>query len=101
MAVRRVADGTPVWAQPLPGSRVDTLAVHVADHALADKLRVDGVLFTVAAAARSSGSVQVGIDYSRFRTSTAAASVPGSAWCGCPACALTTPDLAACQTLPR
>jgi RHS repeat-associated protein len=95
--------GTPVWVQPVGGahttaaSRPTPVAVTMLSHARAAALGVSAVAFEVGSGAATSQRVRVGLDYSSF------AQVYGGNYgsrirlVALPACALTTPGVAACR----
>ncbi|MEV4561968.1 RHS repeat-associated core domain-containing protein [Kitasatospora sp. NPDC049285] len=90
------ASGTPVWVKGSAGSSAPGADVKVLDQAKAAQLGVSGVVFTVDGG-DAHGKVRVGVDYSAF------AEALGGNWASrlqlvsLPACALTTPEVAACQ----
>ncbi|MEW2162207.1 RHS repeat-associated core domain-containing protein [Streptomyces sp. NPDC007084] len=96
------ADGVPVSVTPATGARraKSGARVHVSlpGQTAARKLGVRGVVLTVKPdSALSTGTTQVGLDYSAFKDAY------GGDWAGrlrlvrLPACALTTPQAAACR----
>jgi RHS repeat-associated protein len=96
-ASRLTAGGLPVTLRPAKkaGSAAGTVSVQVLDREAATAAGIKGVLLTASAA--DSGDASVSIDYSAF------ASAYGGDWAGrlrlvtLPACALTTPQKAACR----
>ena len=96
-AARLTAGGLPLDITPGHGKTKATgrVQVDVLSRQQAQKAGVDGVLLTAATA--DAGSAQVSVDYSAF------ASANGGGWSGrlrlvrLPACALTTPQVAACR----
>jgi RHS repeat-associated protein len=72
------------------------VAVSVLSHATADAAKVPGVLFTVAPRT-GSGPVSVSVDYSSFQNAGGADFGGRLRLVQLPACALTTPQVAACQ----
>ncbi|SRR5216683_2380719 len=104
--------GTPVWAQALPagtapdprktaqpevGAGPSRVTERVLSHAASQAAGVSGVVFTVTAAAGSGGRVRVGLDYSAFAQVYGGNYGLGLRLVELPACALTTPRLAACR----
>ncbi|WP_345564540.1 RHS repeat-associated core domain-containing protein [Streptomyces plumbiresistens] len=100
-AAAEQADGVPVTVAAAKGGRRAKAGtrVHVSlpGQTTAQKLDVRGVVFTVRPDQATSGTAQVGLDYSAFRDAY------GGDWAGrlrlvrLPACALTTPKSAACR----
>jgi RHS repeat-associated protein len=101
-AAAKGADGVPVTVAAAKGARRADAGtrVHVSlsGQSAAQKLGMHGVVFAVRPdQATSAGAVQVGLDYSAFRDAY------GGDWAGrlrlvrLPACALTTPQAAACR----
>ncbi|MGW0131588.1 polymorphic toxin-type HINT domain-containing protein [Streptomyces sp. NPDC003299] len=97
------AAGTPVWARavaPAKGSYQGPagVSVRVLPHQDAAKLGVSGVVLTVRPGTGGQGKVQLGLDSAGF------AQAYGGNYAGrlhlvqLPACALTTPERAACRT---
>lgn len=93
---------TPVWAQTVAPSTgtyrgPSKVTVHVLAHKQATALGVPGVVFTVKRAGSGKGGVRVGLNYAKF------AQIYGGNYGSrlhlvqLPACALTTPKLAACR----
>ena len=97
------AAGTPVWGQALAPAH-DTyqgpggVSVSVADHATALRAGVNGVLFTAAPSGSGRGQVRVGLDYGGFAQAYGGNYGSRLRLVQLPACALTTPQLAACRT---
>ncbi|MEH0936263.1 RHS repeat-associated core domain-containing protein [Micromonospora psammae] len=96
------AAGTPVWAQPVAakagraaGPR--SLDVQVADRKAAEAAGVDGVLLSVSPDV-ASGAVRVGVDYVGFAEAYGGNYGSRLRLVQLPACALTTPGVAACRT---
>ncbi|MGW5352370.1 polymorphic toxin-type HINT domain-containing protein [Streptomyces sp. NPDC004031] len=100
---KAAAPGTPVWARAVapkkgayqgPGG----VNVKVLPHSDATKLGVNGVVFTVGSTGGGAGDVQVGLDTGAF------AQAYGGDYAGrlrlvkLPACAIMTPEAAACRT---
>ncbi len=97
------AAGTPVWGQALAGNSGGYrgpagVSVSVADHAAALKAGVTGVLFTAAPSGAGSGQVRLGVDYSAFAQAYGGNYGSRLHLVELPACALTTPQVAACRT---
>ncbi|GLW59635.1 hypothetical protein Kpho01_76450 [Kitasatospora phosalacinea] len=100
---RQVAAGTPVWLQA-PKSEdgahqgPSDIGVSVFDHQKAAALGVSGVVFTVdPSSATSKSKVRVGVDYSAFAEAFGGNYASRLHLVTLPACALTTPDVAACR----
>jgi RHS repeat-associated protein len=75
-----------------------TVHVQLLDHAAAAKAGVAGVLFTLTpGTAAAAGPVEATVDYSAFRDAGGAGFGDRLRLVRLPACALTTPNLAACQ----
>jgi RHS repeat-associated protein len=90
--------GTPVWAQSTSSvSGPRQLRVRVLDHRAATAASVSGVLFTVANASSSPGSVRVGLDYAAFAQAYGGNYSDRLHLVQLPSCALTTPQLATCE----
>jgi RHS repeat-associated protein len=99
---RAYAAGTPVWGQALaPGTGAyqgpSTLSVRVLGHGAAVQAGITGVLFTAAAASGGAGPVRVGMDYSSFAQAYGGDYGSRLRLVRLPACALTTPQVAACR----
>lgn len=92
--------GTPVWASLPAGKPVSqgpsSVSVSVAPHQAAASAGVDGVLFSVSAA-KGSGTTQVGLDYGAFAQAYGGSYGARLTLVQMPACALTTPSVAACR----
>ncbi|MFI0722824.1 RHS repeat domain-containing protein, partial [Streptomyces sp. NPDC021224] len=73
------------------------MAVKVLPHSDATKLGIDGVVFTVGSAAGGAGDIQVGLDSSVFGQAYGGNYASRLHLVQLPACALTTPDRAACR----
>ncbi|MEV4559335.1 RHS repeat-associated core domain-containing protein [Kitasatospora sp. NPDC049285] len=90
------AAGTPVWVKADSSAAAPGVDVKVLDQAKSAQLGLSGVVFTVDGG-DARGKVRVGVDYSAF------AEALGGNWASrlqlvsLPACALTTPEVAACQ----
>ncbi len=100
-AKRISVQGTPVWvALPsgLPGAQgPSAVAVSVVSHQKAVAAGVNGVVFTARATA-GGGRVQIGLDYSSFAQAYGGNYGTRLNLVQLPACALTTPNVAACRT---
>ncbi|WP_435208055.1 RHS repeat-associated core domain-containing protein [Micromonospora sp. bgisy143] len=102
-AKTRAAD-TPVWVVPVAKNGRYTgprqVQVQIADRATTGAAGVDGVLLSVTptASGRASGSVRVGVDYAEFTEAYGGNYGSRLRLVQLPACALTTPSLAACRT---
>ena len=99
---RATAAGTPVWAQavaPSKGSYAgpSSLDVKVLSHAQAGALGVAGVVFAVDGGGLVAGTVRVGLDASAFAQAYGGNYASRLHLVQLPACALTTPQLAACR----
>ncbi|WP_455583746.1 RHS repeat domain-containing protein [Kitasatospora griseola] len=89
------ATGTPVWAKA--GKQpTDGVDVKVLDHAKSAQLGVSGVVFTVDGG-DAHGKLRVGVDYSSFAEALGGNYASRLQLVSLPACALTTPEVAACQ----
>jgi len=103
-AGRVTVAGTPVWMSLPAGKPVSqgpsSVAVAVAPHQAAVNAGVDGVIFS-AKASTGSGSVQVGLDYASFAQVYGGNFGQRLTLVQLPACALTTPQLAACRKQTR
>lgn len=89
--------GTPVWAGRVAGSATGGVEVSMADHATAMAAGVPGVVFT-AGALDTEGRVQVGVHYAGFADMYGGNYGLSLHLVRLPACALTTPQVAACRT---
>ncbi|GAA3907225.1 RHS repeat-associated core domain-containing protein [Streptomyces lannensis] len=97
------ADGTPVWTRAVgpakgPYRGPKKVSVHVLPHQDATKLGVAGVVLTVQPTAGGQGKVQLGLDYSTFAQAYGGNYADRLHLVKFPACALTTPQRAACRT---
>ncbi|MCQ9178677.1 hypothetical protein KMT30_06460 [Streptomyces sp. IBSBF 2953] len=97
------AAGTPVWARavaPAKGSYQgpDGVSIRVLPRQDADKLGVAGLVLTAQPAAGGRGNVQLGLDYSTFAQAYGGNYADRLHLVKLPACALTTPQRAACRT---
>ncbi|MFD9436154.1 polymorphic toxin-type HINT domain-containing protein [Streptomyces sp. NPDC060002] len=100
---KATAAGTPVWARavsPAKGSYQgpDGVAIRVLPHQDAAKLGVSGVVLTAQATTGGNGNVQLGLDYSAFAQAYGGNYADRLHLVKLPACALTTPQRAACRT---
>ncbi|WP_433459403.1 RHS repeat-associated core domain-containing protein [Micromonospora sp. CA-248212] len=101
------AAGTPVWVAPVAkGGRYAgprQMRVQIADRATTEAAGVDGVLLSLTPtdSERASGSVHVGVDYAEFTEAYGGNYGSRLRLVQLPACALTTPSLAACRTPTR
>lgn len=96
------AAGTPVWARPVTAGNgyqgPAQAVVQVLDQQTTQRTGVAGVLVKVAPKGQAADRVRIGVDYADF------AEVHGGNYGSrlrlvrLPACALTTPDIAACRT---
>ncbi|HEV3356747.1 MAG TPA: RHS repeat-associated core domain-containing protein [Pseudonocardiaceae bacterium] len=106
------ATGMPVWARAISAAPVGTspsnahaaaptwpqsIAVTVADRQAAAKSGVDGVILS-AHTTRGAGSVRIGLDYGGFADAFGGNYGARLHLVTLPACALTTPQRAACRT---
>ncbi|OQR63106.1 hypothetical protein B6E66_15835 [Streptomyces maremycinicus] len=93
-ADRRTAQGQAPIAAPASAE------VTIVDHAKAEKLGIDGILLTVARADGKSdtSALSVSLDYSGFAHAYSGNWSSRLRMVRMPACALTTPDKAACRT---
>ena len=73
------------------------VSVNVLSHSQAAAAGVDGVLLTVSSASAAGGPVSLGVDYSSFANAGGAGFGDRARLVSLPACALTTPDVPACQ----
>ncbi|MEH0579109.1 RHS repeat-associated core domain-containing protein [Streptomyces sp. B21-108] len=95
--------GTPVWARAVapgkgPYQGPESVSVRVLPRQDAAELGVTGVLLTAQPAAGGRGSVQLGLDYSAFAQAYGGNYADRLHLVRLPACALTTPQRAACRT---
>lgn len=101
---KATAAGTPVWARAVSPAKGDSyqgpkgVSVRVLSHQDAVKLGVTGVVLTAQPAAGGSGRVQLGLDYSAFAQAYGGNYADRLHLVKLPACALTTPQKAACRT---
>ncbi|MBK3626350.1 hypothetical protein JHN59_16155 [Streptomyces sp. MBT49] len=101
---KATAAGTPVWARAVSPVKGDSyqgpkgVAVRVLSHQDAIKLGVSGVVLTAQPAAGGSGKVQLGLNYSAFAQAYGGNYADRLHLVKLPACALTTPQKAACRT---
>jgi RHS repeat-associated protein len=97
------AGGLPVWAGQVPGATasrsVTKVAITMASQAAAKAAGVKGVIFTVARddGGTGSGKIQVNLDYAGFADAYGADYAARLRLVTLPACALTTPQVAACR----
>jgi hypothetical protein len=96
------AKGTPAWAQavaPKNGGYTgpSKVGVQVEPQSLASSLGVKGVVWQVSGLSAGSGSVRAGLDYKAFSQAYGGNFGQRLALEELPACALTTPQKAACQ----
>ncbi|MEV4611330.1 HYD1 signature containing ADP-ribosyltransferase family protein [Kitasatospora sp. NPDC049258] len=94
--------GTPVWVQAEKSAAgsyqgPDEVGVSVLDRQKSTDLGVSGVLFTVKPTSAGQGSVRVGVDYSAFAEAYGGNYASRLHLVSLPACALTTPEVAACR----
>ncbi|AEK46022.1 RHS repeat-associated core domain-containing protein [Amycolatopsis mediterranei] len=91
----RAAQGTApnATSDPSPAN----FHVHLADQSVTHKAGISGVLFTVAPTGAGATQATVGVDYSRFRDAGGGDFGNRLHLVGLPACALTTPEVAACR----
>ena len=94
--------GTPVWARsvaPSTGSYHGPTGVNVrvAAHNAATAVGVSGLIFTVSGADGTGGKLQVDLDYSSFGQIYGGNYASRLHLASLPACALTTPQKAACR----
>ncbi|WP_159045098.1 RHS repeat domain-containing protein [Streptomyces sp. NRRL F-5122] len=95
--------GTPVWTRavgPAKGSYQGPkkVSVRVLPHHDAAKLGVAGVVLTIQPTTGGRGKVQLGLDYSAFAQGYGGNYAERLHLVKLPACALTTPERAACRT---
>jgi RHS repeat-associated protein len=90
--------GTPVWAQAAGAAahQATAVAVRVLSHKSATAVGVKGVVFT-AAAPGGAGSTRIGVDYAGFADAFGGNYALSLGLVELPACALTTPQRAACR----
>ncbi|GAA1999456.1 polymorphic toxin-type HINT domain-containing protein [Catenulispora subtropica] len=103
-AAPQVVGSVPIALHPAPGGLVprsapaaDTVHVKVLDQAAAKAARVSGVLLSVTSAGRTPGPLAGEFDYSSFRNAGGAGFGARLHLVSLPACALTTPQVPACQ----
>jgi RHS repeat-associated protein len=98
--------GTPLWVQSVPGTSsgavqatatASVVTAAVLPHARAAALGVSGVVFQLAGSAPGSGNIRVGLDYSSFAQAYGGNYGTRLRLVRLPACALTTPQVAACR----
>ncbi|MEV4283405.1 polymorphic toxin-type HINT domain-containing protein [Actinoplanes xinjiangensis] len=96
------AAGTPVWARAMASSRGYTgpaqATVQVLDQQTAQKAGVSGAVLKVTPEGGASGEVQIGVDYRNFAEAYGGNYGSRLQLVQLPACALTTPEVAACRT---
>ncbi|WP_265738137.1 RHS repeat-associated core domain-containing protein [Actinacidiphila epipremni] len=99
-ATRTPATRTPATRTPATRTPVTRARVTVADRTATQRLHLDGVVLQVTRsdAATGTGDVTVSLDYSAFKDAYGADWGSRLRLVSLPACALTTPDLPACQT---
>jgi RHS repeat-associated protein len=90
--------GTPVWTQRTVATsgQAGAVAVRVLPHSLAAAVGVSGVVFTTAARGLG-GSLRLGVDYAGFADAFGGNYGLSLRLVRLPACALTTPRVAACR----
>ena len=87
----------PVWAQRVAtGAGPSTVAASVASQTIAKELGISGVVFAVVGSG-TSGKVRVGLNYAAFADAYGGNFGTRLELYTLPACALTTPQLAACR----
>ena len=96
------ASGTPLWGQALPDAQGSytgprSLTVRVLDHAAAQAVGVSGVIAQVSPVGPGHGAVRIGMDYSSFAQAYGGDYAARLRLVTLPACALTTPKVAACR----
>lgn len=93
------APGTPVVGQTIPGadSGPASVAISVQSHAAATAAGVDGVVFTATPVTGTAGQVSLGVDYKAFSQAYGGNYGSRLTLVTLPACALTTPQVAACR----
>jgi RHS repeat-associated protein len=98
--------GTPLWLQSVPGAggtataaaaTASVVTAAVLPHARSAALGISGVVFQLAGSAPASGKVRVGFDYSSFAQAYGGNYGTRLRLVELPACALTTPQVAACR----
>ncbi|MEV8094372.1 polymorphic toxin-type HINT domain-containing protein [Kitasatospora sp. NPDC085879] len=99
---KQTAAGTPVWLQaskPATGVHAGPadVGVTVLDHQRAAALGVSGMVFTLDPSTAGDGKVRVGVDYSSFAEAYGGNYASRLHLVSLPACALTTPEVAACR----
>jgi YD repeat-containing protein len=107
------AAGMPVWAQPVPTAKTNTtpatapaaasaepqsVALTLANRQAAAKSGVDGLILSAHTTTGGAGSVRIGVDYGGFADAYGGNYGARLHLVRLPACALTTPQLAACRT---
>lgn len=90
--------GTPVWIQPAKAGAAtpSSVSVSVLSHQAATNAGVNGVLLS-AASTSGSGAVRLGLDYGAFAQAYGGNYGSRLSLVELPACALTTPKVAACR----
>jgi RHS repeat-associated protein len=105
LSAKTTIPGTPVWAQRVStAAHTDTsmlsgpsgVSAKIAPQSLARELGVSGAVFTVGSTG-SAGELRVGLDYSAFAQAYGGNYGSRLELFTLPACALTSPQLAACQ----
>ena len=96
---RTYAAGTPVWVERIGGGLGESadLGVRVLDHTAAVRAGVDGVLFTATPSGARGGGLRIGLDYTSFAQSYGGNYGSRLRLVQLPACALSTPQVAACR----
>ncbi|WP_344623916.1 RHS repeat-associated core domain-containing protein [Kitasatospora arboriphila] len=101
---KQTAANTPVWVQATKSGNgaykgPSDVGVTVLDHQKSAALGISGVVFTVdpSATATGEGKVRVGVDYSAFAEAYGGNYASRLHLVTLPACALTTPEVAACR----
>lgn len=98
--------GTPLWVQSVPGgshgattaaATASVVSAVVLPHERGAALGVSGVVFQLAGSAPGSGNLRVGLDYSSFAQAYGGNYGTRLRLVEFPACALTTPQVAACR----
>ncbi|MEZ0090137.1 polymorphic toxin-type HINT domain-containing protein [Streptacidiphilus sp. EB129] len=103
---RNQAAGSPVWGQALPSTKgaysgPSSLGVKVLSHSAATAAGVSGILAQVTPVGTGRGAVRVGVDYSAFAQGYGGDYATRLRLVELPACALTTPQVAACRVQTR
>jgi RHS repeat-associated protein len=90
------ATGTPVWATATAAAPAQA-ELQVLDQQAAQRVGIPGVLVKVTPKDTGSGKIRIGVNYADFAEAYGGNYGSRLRWVQLPACALTTPELEACQ----